>query len=194
MKSRHTILALALLCFSASASAQGWTPQRNVEIVVGFAPGGGVDRTARALERILTANKLVNTSVAVVNKPGGNTNIAYTYVHQRAADPHTLMVFGQTILANHISGASALNYSDFTPIASLFSEYHVYVVSANTPVRSGSDLVQRLKNDVKLVTIGVSAIGFPGHISTSLVTSFTSFFRRCTRSLPLLTGVFALTT
>lgn len=169
MKLRRTLLALVLLCFCAAGWTQGWSPQRNVEIVVGYAPGGGVDRTARTLERILAANKLVSTSIAVVNKPGGNTNIAYAYVSQRPGDAHTLMVFGQTIMTNHITGASPLNHSDFTPIASLFSEYHVYVVSANTPVRTGKDLLQRLKNDVRLVTTGVSAIGSPGHISAGLL-------------------------
>ncbi len=169
MKVCRTLFALLLLISSGAVWPQAWAPQRTVEIVVSFAPGGGVDRTARALERILTANKLVNTSVAVVNKPGGNTNIAYTYVSQRAADAHTLMVFGQTIMTNHITGASVLNYSDFTPIASLFNEYHVYVVSASTPVRTGADLIQRLKNDTRLVSTGVSAIGSPGHISTALL-------------------------
>jgi len=163
------LLVLPLLCISASSWSQGWTPQRNVEIVVGYAPGGGVDRTARALERILTVNKLVNTSVGVANKPGGNTTIAYNYLSQRPADGHSVMVFGPTIFTTHITGASTLHHSDFTPIASLFAEYHVYVVSANTPVKTGRDLVARLKNDVKLVTTGVSAIGSPGHLSTGLL-------------------------
>jgi len=169
MKVSRTLLALMLLCFSATGWAQGWSPQRTVEIVVGYAPGGGVDRTARALERILPANKLVNTGMAVVNKPGGNTTIAYNYLSQRPADGHTIMVFGQTIFTTHITGASPLTYTDFTPVASLFSEYHVYVVSANTPVKTGRDLVQRLKNDVKQVSTGVSAIGSPGHLSTGLL-------------------------
>jgi putative tricarboxylic transport membrane protein len=169
MKVRHTLLALALLGFSASGWTQNWSPQRNVEIVVGFAPGGGVDRTARTLERILTTNKLVSTSIAVVNKPGGSTSIAYAYVSQRPADAHTLMVFGQTMMTNHITGLSPLNYGDFTPIASLFSEYHVYVVSANSRISSGKDLVERLKKDVRSVTTGVSAIGAPGHISAGLL-------------------------
>lgn len=170
MKPRRALLALALFGFGAHAWAQGWSPQRTVEIVVGYAPGGGVDRTARALERILTTNKLINTSISVVNKPGGNTTIAYAYVNQRPADGHTLMVFGETLFTTHISGASPLSHSDFTPIASLFSEYHVYVVSANTPVKTGKDLVQRLKTDVRLVTTGVSAVGSPGHLSTGLLT------------------------
>jgi putative tricarboxylic transport membrane protein len=169
MKVCRTLFALPLFCLSAAGWAQGWVPQRTVEIVVGYAPGGGVDRTARALERILPANKLVNTGIAVVNKPGGNTTIAYNYLNQRPADGHTIMVFGQTIFTTHITGASPLTYTDFTPIASLFSEYHVYIVSASTPVKTGRDLVQRLKTDVKQVSTGVSAIGSPGHLSTGLL-------------------------
>ena len=168
MNTTHTVAALVLLGFSASGWTQGWAPQRNVEIVVGYAPGGGVDRTARALERVLTTAKLVNTSVAVANKPGGNTTIAYQYLSQRPADGHTVMVYGQTIFTTHISGTSPLTYTDFTPIATLFGEYHVYIVSANTPVKTGKDLVARLKSDVRQVSTGVSAIGSPGHLSVGL--------------------------
>ena len=169
MKVTHTLLALALLTFSASGWTQGWTPQRNVEIVVGYAPGGGVDRTARLLERLLTTHKLINTGVTVANKPGGNTTIAYNYLSQRPADGHSVMVYGQTIFTSHITGASALTYTDFTPIATLFSEYHVYIVSANTSVKTGKDLIARLKNDVRQVSTGVSAIGSPGHLSVGLL-------------------------
>lgn len=169
MNTMRTLLTLALLTFSASGWSQGWTPQRNVEIVVGYAPGGGVDRTARALERLLTTTKLVNTGVTVANKPGGNTTIAYQYLSQRPPDGHSVMVYGQTIFTTHITGASTLTYTDFTPIATLFSEYHVFVVAANTPVKTGKDLVARMKNDVRLVSTGVSAIGSPGHLSVGLL-------------------------
>lgn len=160
----RALIAAALLC-SGACSAQGWSPQRPVELVVGFAPGGGNDRTARTLERIFTTNKLVPTAVSVVNKPGGSTSIAYTYVNQRPGDAHTLMIFGGTLITNHITAASPLNYSDFTPIASLFNEYHVYMVSAGSQIRSGKELTDRLKSDVRSVTTSVSAIGSPGHLS-----------------------------
>jgi len=169
MKFERTLLALALLGFGANGWTQGWTPQRPVEIVVGFAPGGGNDRTARTLERILSANKIVATNVSVVNKPGGSTSIAYTYVSQRPGDAHILMVFGGTMLTNHLTGGSPLNYTDFTAIASLFNEYHVYMVSAASQIKTGKELTDRLKKDTRSVTTGVSAIGAPGHISTGLL-------------------------
>jgi putative tricarboxylic transport membrane protein len=169
MKYVHAVLAAGLLSLSACAWAQGWTPPRTIEIVVGYAPGGGVDRTARLLERLLAAHKLAGNGVSVANKPGGNTTIAYYYLSQRPADGHTVLVYGPSVFTTHITGASPLTYSDFTPVAKLFSEYHVYMVAAHTPVKTGKDLVARMKSDVRQVSIGVSAIGSPGHLSVGLL-------------------------
>ena len=169
MRLERTLIALALLGFAATGWTQGWSPQRNVEIVVGFPPGGGFDKTARALERILIANKLLNSPVTVVNKPGGGQNIAYTYASQRPPDGHTLMVGAPALLTNHIRGSSPLNYTDFTPIASLFNEYIVFAVNAASPIKSGKDLVERLKKDPKSVTIGFASIGTASHIAAGLL-------------------------
>ena len=73
MKFYHVLAPLALVVFGAPAHAQGWSPQRNVEIVVGSAPGGSNDKTARAVERALVDKKLVPTSITVVNRPGGGS-------------------------------------------------------------------------------------------------------------------------
>ena len=71
---------LAVAAFAAHA--QGWTPQRNVEIVVTSAPAGSNDRTARQVEKVLVENRLINGTLSVVNKPGGGGNIAFNYVNQ----------------------------------------------------------------------------------------------------------------
>jgi putative tricarboxylic transport membrane protein len=89
MRSPYVMLVCAVLSASA-AQAQGWSPQRNVELVVGFVAGGGMDRTARSLDRILVSHKFVTSGVSVVNKPGGSSNVAYTYTSQRPADGHTV--------------------------------------------------------------------------------------------------------
>jgi putative tricarboxylic transport membrane protein len=168
MKLRRVMLVSALFCATA-AHAQGWSPQRNVELVVGFVPGGGMDRTARSLDRILVTNKLVTSGVTVVNKPGGSSNVAYTYTSQRPADGHTLMIGGGTLLSNHITGASKLHYNDFTVIALLFNDYPVFSVNAASPIRSGKDLIQRLKADPRSVTTGFAAIGGGNHLSAVML-------------------------
>jgi len=102
MKAIPLLLAATLVAASASALAQAWSPQRNIEIVVGSAPGGSNDRTARQVERILTENKLVNVTLTVVNRSGGGGNLAYTYVNQRAGDAHYLLIGTPALLTNHI--------------------------------------------------------------------------------------------
>ncbi|MBM3373256.1 MAG: tripartite tricarboxylate transporter substrate binding protein, partial [Betaproteobacteria bacterium] len=87
MKTLITLLA-ATAAFALPAHAQkAWSPSRNVEIVVGSAPGGSNDKTARAVEKALTDAKLVPTSLTVVNRPGGGSTIAFAYVRQKRADP-----------------------------------------------------------------------------------------------------------
>ncbi|HEX9673838.1 MAG TPA: tripartite tricarboxylate transporter substrate binding protein [Burkholderiales bacterium] len=170
MKTPYPILGCVLLAASAGALAQAWSPQRNVEIVVGSAPGGSNDKTARTVERVLMENKLVNTSIAVVNKPGGGSSIAFTYVSQRPGDPHTLLVGTTALLTNHITGRSKLRHTDFTPIASLFNDYVVFAVNANSSIKDGKDLVAKLKSDPQSIAIGfATALGSHNHIAAGLL-------------------------
>lgn len=166
---KSAVITLALSCFAASGWAQGWSPQKNVEIVVTSAPGGSNDKTARTVERILNAHKLVATSLTVVNKPGGGGRLAFAYVDQHAGDPHYLLIGTTGLLTGHIMGTNKMSYMDFTPIASLFNDYVVFTVNANSPVRNGNDLVERLKKDPKSMAMGVVAVGSHNHVAVGLV-------------------------
>ncbi len=169
-KSIGTSLVLVAATVCGMASAQGWSPQRNVEIVVGSAPGGSNDKTARAVEAGLVGNKLVDRAVTVVNKPGGGSSIAFTYVSQRAGDPHTLLVGTTALLSNHITGRSKIHHSDFTHIASLFSDYVVFAVNAESSIKDGKDLAERLKKDPQSIAIGfATALGSHNHIAAGLL-------------------------
>lgn len=161
------------LLFAAAASAgwaQGWAPQKNVEIVVGSAPGGSNDKTARQVEKILNEKKLVNSSLTVLNKPGGGGTIAFNYVNQHAGDAHYLMIGTTALLSNHIVGTSKLNHADFTPIASLFNDYVVFAVNAGSAILTGKDLAGQLRKDPKSVAIGfATTLGSHNHIAAGLL-------------------------
>lgn len=170
MKFMNCLIALLLAGAAAVASAQGWSPQRNVELVVPNPPGGSNDKTARTIERVWTMNKLLPATLSVVNKSGGGGSIAYTYVQQHAGNPHFLVVAGPALLTNHITGASTLHHNDLTAVASLFNDYTAFVVSADSPIKTGKDLVARLKKDPKSVTIGFSPLlGSHNHIAAGLL-------------------------
>jgi len=171
MKRIVSMLACAIaLPLAAPAAAQGWVPQKNVEIVVGSAPGGSNDKTARTIERIIVEKKLVPVSITVVNRPGGGSSIAFNYVNQRAGDGHTLLIGTTALLSNHIVGSSPLSYTDFTPIASMFNDYVVFAVNASSPVKTGKELAAQLKADPQSVAVGfATTLGSHNHIAAGLL-------------------------
>ncbi len=163
------ILGFALTACPVETLAQ-WQPTKNIEIVVPSAPGGSNDKTARSLERVIHDKRLLTATLTVVNKPGGGNAMTMNYLNLHQGDAHYLMIGTPTILTNHIIGASALNYTDFTPIASLFNEYIVFAVKTDAPMKTGRDLTERLKKDPKSVSIGfATAFGSHNHIAAGLL-------------------------
>ena len=77
------------LAVTASCAAD-WKPDRNVEFTVPTGPGSGVDNTARTLQMIMQASKLVEAPMSVINKPGGSYGVALNYLSQFAGDGQRL--------------------------------------------------------------------------------------------------------
>jgi putative tricarboxylic transport membrane protein len=168
---RAFIIACCAVIASPAALAQSgaWKPARNVEIVVGVSPGGGIDRTARIVQKILQDQKLIEVTATVVNKPGGGSTIAQAYLNQRQGDAHVWEISATSLLTNHITGKSAFGHKDFTPIAMLSDEYIGFLVRADSPLKTGRDLLNLLKADPESVPIGIAtAAGNTNHIAAGL--------------------------
>ncbi len=173
MRTSLVSFASLVLFISAAAHAQPqplWQPQRQVELVVGSGPGGGNDRNARALQKVLFENKWLQ-NVSVVNKVGGGGALSYTYVNSHANDAHFLVLVRQGFLSNHVMGRSAIGPNDMTPIAMLTNEASGIAVRAgNTALKSLPDMLERLKQDAQSLTtsLGSSRAGAP-HLMFALL-------------------------
>jgi len=97
------VFALAMAAPAVVAQPGPWKPARNVEIIVGVGPGGGIDRMARLIQKILQDQRLIEVTATVVNKPGGGGTIAQSYLNQRAGDAHLWEITATSLLTNHIT-------------------------------------------------------------------------------------------
>jgi putative tricarboxylic transport membrane protein len=166
---RRLPIVIALLLYGACAVAAPWKPGRPVEIVAMSGPGGANDVIARAIQQYMQSRKLVGVPVIVTNRPGAGGTIAWNYLNQRAGDGGFLSVSPINLLTEHIAGASSITYTDVTPIAQLFNEYIVFSVKADSPIRNGAELVQRLRADASSVTVAVAAaLGGANHLGAAL--------------------------
>lgn len=162
-----TVIAAAFS--AANAYAQAWKPDKPVEIVVGTSAGGPQDRMGRALQRILQERKLVETPVNVLNKAGGGGAVGLAYLNQHAGDGHYLIINALPSLTNHITGKSTIGPNDLTPIAIMGVEYVSVAVRTVSPLKSGRDLIERLKKDPGSLSVAIgTTLGNATHLSFTL--------------------------
>ena len=132
-----------------------WRPERAVELIALNAPGGGSDRILRIMTNVLQDRRAIGVPVAVVNKPGGGGSVAYAYLNQHPGDGHYLVLTSKAILTNNIVGQGP-SYTEFTQVATLFGEYISVTVKPDSPIKSGRDLIERLKKDPTALSFGIA--------------------------------------
>lgn len=159
---------LVLVFFGTTPSlvSANWTPEKNVEIIIGSAPGGGNDRAGRVMQNLLKELELVRTTISVVNRPGAGGFLAWTNLNQTGNDGHSISQSTPNLLTTHIVGRSEFTYSGITPIAQLYSESSVFVVKADHAIQNAKDLIERIKSDPTSFssTVGTGA-GNHNHIA-----------------------------
>lgn len=154
------------------ADATGWRPEQEIELIAGTPAGGGQDRPARALIKILEARKLVGQPVKLTNIPGKGGGNGWDYLRKHSGNPHVLAINSPTIITNKPLGVADYDHAALTPLANLYTEYIAFVVRADSPIRTGADFMQRLATDTAGCRIALAtAIGNINHMALAQVTA-----------------------
>src|SRR5437773_929177 len=162
LKSLAALTAAGVLPLSARAAA-------NLKMMIPANPGGGWDTTGRALGKALIDAKTTD-SVTYENKGGaaGALGLAQ-FVNGSKGDPNALMVMGAVMVGGIITGKPPVNLSQATPIARLTSEYNVFVLPANSPLKTMKDVIDQLKKDPGSVKWGGGSRGSTEHIAAAMI-------------------------
>lgn len=112
-------------------------PEKPIEVVVPFAPGGAGDIFARVFVNTINENNYLSQPMVVVNKPGGGTTIGSGEVKNATADGYTILQLHQTLITSHLMGTSKYGPEAFEPIA---ETHHVCLAYATTPETGISSL------------------------------------------------------
>lgn len=145
-----------------------WKPQRALSIVAGTPPGGGLDRSARALARAIEANRLVDVPVTVTNVPGDGGRNAWVHMEQFAGDGHVISISSPNMTADYLMGATRSDPDRYPPLAILYSEYIAFVVRTVSAIHDGGDLIRRFAEDAGAVTVALSTSrGNSNHVAVA---------------------------
>ena len=160
-------LFAALLCIAAHAQTY---PAKPVRILVGFAPGGSTDLTARLFAQEL--NKMWGTQVVVDNRPGASGMIAAELTSKAPPDGYTWLVSPQTSTVVAPLIYKKIGYDpirDFAPIAVIGSTPQLLVLHPSLPPRNFKEFSAFVKANAKTLSYGSGGFGSTPHMAGELL-------------------------
>ncbi len=169
MKKIIRMILLGVLMMAGVVWAQNY-PSRSVRIMVGYAPGGGVDTTARIMAQALT--ELWGATVIVENRPGAAGNIATEATAKAPPDGYTMVLCN--IGSHAITPARFAKRLTYDPIGDFAFPIkiggipNVFMVHPSLPIGSLQQYIDYAKKNPGKLNFGSSGVGASPHLSIEL--------------------------
>jgi tripartite-type tricarboxylate transporter receptor subunit TctC len=162
------VAACTAMLLSLPATAADY-PARTVRVVVPFAPGGGIDLTARVVGQRLT--EALGQSFVVENRPGAGGALGSEIVARATPDGYTLLAVPISHAVN-VSIMPRLPFdplTGFAPIVQLASAPNIVLVHPSVPAATMRDLLALARARPGALTYASSGNGSSTHLATELL-------------------------
>lgn len=140
-------IAFAVSAAVGITTAQADTfPDKPINLVVGYAPGGGTDIYARAVAS-LAKDRLNGQPIVVVNKPGAGGLVGAKYVADSRKDGYTLHLAsaGAMYFGSQLRGFPLDPNKDLVMVSQVGRLLPALVVHKDSPHKTTNDLVDEIK-------------------------------------------------
>ena len=154
--------AAALPALLRAASALDY-PTRPVHIIVGYAPGGANDISARLVGQWLSER--LGRQFVIENRPGAGSNLATQTVVQAPPDGNTLLLVNTSNAINSTL-YDKLNFNfirDVVPVAGIKRAPIVMAVNPSLPARTVPEFIAYANANPGKVNMGSAGIGSVTH-------------------------------
>ncbi len=163
-------LPLALgLATAVPAQAASWEPTKTVEFIVPAGTGGGADQMARLIQGIVTKNKLMKSSMVVVNKGGGAGAEGFLDIKNSKGDAHKIVITLSHLFPPPLATSVPFSWKDMTPVTMLALDEFVLWVNAETPHKTAKDYLAAVKASGGKLKMGGTGSKQEDQIITALI-------------------------
>jgi len=157
---------------ASTAAAQSW-PARPIKLLVGFAPGGVADATARVVAQKLA--DILGQPVIVDNRPSAGGIVAAEAVAKAEPDGYTLLLLsnGNAVSASLFKSLPYDTRADFAPVGTLGFFDVAIVASPESRIDSLKELLAYAKAHPGKLNIGTINVGSTQNLAAELFVSMT---------------------
>ena len=168
---RYMLIAAASLVMAVTppdAISQSTYPTKSIRFVVPVTTGGPSDLVARLLGEKLSVS--LGKQVIIDNRPGASNTLGAAMVAKAEPDGYTLLqaAANMATVAILMKDLPFDSVKDFAPISLTHLTPYVFVVSAQSPVKSLPELLKFIKDNPGKITYGTTGEGSPQQLATLL--------------------------
>lgn len=172
MKKIIVPIAIVLGATAASVPAFAEYPERPIKFMVGFAPGGGTDLTARVLAKKMS--EILKQPVQVENRAGAGGNVASELTVKSKPDGYTILLgsIGPLAINQHLWGIKTFDpMKDLTAVSLAVNVTPVVAVHPSLPVKTPKEFIAFMKANPNKVQYSTSGVGSANHMAGELLGS-----------------------
>ena len=163
------ISGLALAVAGVSFAAY---PDKPLQLIVPYPPGGFTDAIARAVAKPLSDR--LQQPVVIVNLPGGGGNIAAAKAAKSPADGYTLYIGNNATITLNTLVYKSLSFdplADLAPVALIGESHAALVVHPSVPVQNVAELIAYARARPGQLNFASTGTGGVGHLAGELLKS-----------------------
>jgi len=147
-----------------------WPDDKPIEVVVGFAAGGGTDVMARKILPFVEKRVGGKAKFVVLNKPGAGGEIAFASIARAAPDAYAMglvNVPGYNFLP--MTRKTQYTMDEIRLVARVVDDPSIMVVRADSKLTNISDVLAALRSKPGSVTFGHNGAGTNGHLAIRML-------------------------
>src|ERR1700712_370359 len=170
MHKKVQIIAAILGIAAIGPCWAAWPDDKPVEVVIGFAAGGGTDVMARKLLPFVEKRVGGKAKFVVLNKPGAGGEIAFASIARAAPDAYAMGVVnvpGYNFLP--MTRKTQYSMDEIRLVARVVEDPGVIVVGAESKFANLSDVLSALRSRPGSVTFGHNGAGTNGHLAIRML-------------------------
>jgi len=165
MKAIWTIVSAALgAVFSLTANAA--YPEKPINLIVAYSPGGGTDLIARAIQPFLEKYLGGGARIVIVHRPGAGGEIGFAAIANAAPDGYTIgFVNTPPLITVPIERTAQFGGPQrFELLGNVIDDPCNFAVHADSEIRDLKGLAAYAKANPGKVTVGSSGVGSDDHL------------------------------
>lgn len=144
-------------------------PERPINMIVAYSPGGGTDLVARGIAPYIEKYLGNNARIIVMNRPGAGGEIGFAALANSAPDGYTIgFVNTPNVITIPIERKAQYTIGQFELLGNIVDDPGNFSVHTDSPIKNLKDLAAHARSKPGEVTVGTTGVGSDDHLAMLL--------------------------